>query len=70
MDLSCTVQREQRRVVVWRSIQALAIDSSSGFGAESTRKIEDQTSHQNNSDCAAAEHRAAKVKPSGNEQKG
>jgi len=50
-------------------IQGMAIGSSSSFRAESTREIEDQTSHQNNADCSSAEHRAATVKSPSNEQR-
>jgi hypothetical protein len=52
-----------------RPIQGIAIGFSSSFHVESTREIEDQTSHQNNADCGTTEHRAAKVKSPGNEQK-
>ena len=52
-----------------RPIQGIAIGSSSSFRAESTREIEDQTSHQNNADCGTAEQEAAKVKSASNEQK-
>jgi hypothetical protein len=52
-----------------RPIQGMATGSSSSFRAESTREIEDQTSHQNNADCGTTEHRAAKVKSPSNEQK-
>jgi hypothetical protein len=51
-------------------MQGLAICFSLPFPAESTRKIENQTRHKNNADCTTAEHRAAKEKSPGNEQKG
>jgi len=41
----------------------------SASGAESTRKIEDEGSHQDYGNCAAAEHGASKVKPSAADQK-
>jgi hypothetical protein len=49
--------------------QGMANGFPSGFRAESTREIEDQTSHQNNADCGTTEHRAAKVKSPNDEQK-
>jgi hypothetical protein len=47
----------------------MVVGSSSGFSAESTCEIEDETSHQNKANCPAAEHRAANVKSPSNEQK-
>jgi hypothetical protein len=52
-----------------RLIQGMSIGFPSGFRAESTREIEDQTSHENNANCSTTEHRAAKIKSPGDEQK-
>jgi len=40
----------------------------SASGAESTRKIEDEGSHQDYGNCAASKHWASKVKPSAADQ--